>query len=213
MGGLFSALGEQLAKRLTSSSGIGAKALDFLGNKEWEFQATAEGKAVGAMNSEFHRIRTASLGEQTKHLDALQKAYKDNSALRAGVNLKTSSVSDFAKFHGPHIQSIQELGKLNPEAIQHPLAKAAEVVKGKARLDGIAGSFGPEYENLVPLIASLKSHPDPRINLHGDRLLDTISNELTDTKPSFRKNEESEVKGKVFDAFQTYNKLTEESWN
>src|SRR6185312_10401207 len=168
VGSLLEKGAQKLTGRMEESS-LGRGILNLGGNKEWELELNPEGKAVKAMNEEYHRIRTTSLQMQTTNLDALMKAHKNDPNIRAGFDLEKSPISDMSKFAGAHTKALQKIGSINPDYLNHPMAKVAEMMKGQARLDGIAGSYGDNYKNLVPLIASMKSHPDPRVNLNAER--------------------------------------------
>src|SRR6185312_13581855 len=206
VGSLLEKGAQKLTGRMEESS-LGRGILNLGGNKEWELELNPEGKAVKAMNEEYHRIRTTSLQMQTTNLDALMKAHKNDPNIRAGFDLEKSPISDMSKFAGAHTKALQKIGSINPDYLNHPMSKVAEMMKGQARLDGIAGSYGDNYKNLVPLIASMKSHPDPRVNLNAERIMDIVSNELHDTTLTFQRTKGSEAKLDVNKAFDTYNKL------
>lgn len=217
MGGLVPALGEAFARK-AEGSGFGEKVLSLAGNKEWELDLNPEGKAIKAMDLKYKEIRATSLAESTRHLDAVKQFHQNTDSVRNAVNLKTGTLQDIASHvpqNHPVQNSINELARKDPSHLTDSLPKIAEKIKGQARLDGIAGSFGPKYENLAPLVASMLEHPDPRVQLNGNRVLDIISNELQDTKPGFKQGKKfpdmSESKSAVADVFNTVNKLRKQA--
>lgn len=217
MGGLIPALGEAFARKAEGSPFL-SKVLSLAGNKEWELDLNPEGKAVKAMDLKYHEIRATSLQESTKHLDAIKQFHQNTDQVRNAVDLKTGTLQDIASHvpqNHPVAKNIAELARKDPTHLTDTLPKISEKIKGQARLDGIAGSFGEKYENLAPLIASMLEHPDPRVQLNGRRVLDIISNELQDTKPGFAGASKglpvSGAKEAVGDVFAKVNKLRKQA--
>lgn len=232
MGGFASGLlehaGEALEKGLqdvtskTGESSIGRLSQDTAGNKEWLFDLRPEGQAIAKMTEEYHRIRTSTLGEANKNVKAIVDWHQSSDAARNTVPLKTATLGEIHQYaqsqNHPIAKITQKLlddGGVNPQTNGYDYAtKTMEEVhianQHQARLAGVQGSFGPNYENAVPLIASLQTHPNPSIQSLGQRYADIISNEIRDTT-SFNKLPASDFKLKANAAFNTYNKYAEEN--
>src|SRR5208282_1631836 len=80
----------------------------------------------------------------------------------------------------------------------------------QVKLAGVQASYGDKYQNVIPLIASLQTHPDPRIQSLGQRYADIISNEIRDTTKKDNAPV-SDFKMKANQVFDVYNKFAEEN--
>ncbi len=175
MGGFASGLlehaGEALEKGLqdvtskTGESSIGRLSQDTAGNKEWLLDLRPEGQAIAKMTEEYHRIRTSTLGEANKNVKAIVDWHQSSDAARNTVPLKTATLGEIHQYaesqNHPIAKVTQKLlddGGVNPQTKGYDYAtKTMEEVhianQHQARLAGVQGSFGPNYENAVPLIS------------------------------------------------------------
>jgi hypothetical protein len=202
---------ENITSKLEETQ-VGRGVLSLAGNKEWELNLSPQGKATKAMLEEYHRIRATSLGESTKHLNEINKFHFSSDAIRNSESLDQSPISNYAKHAGsnpnhPVNQAISALTRQDPTNAALSQKALSEKIRGKARLDGIQGSFGPKYQNIAPIVADLFEHSDPRVNMHGQRILDIVSNELHDTKIGAQGAKVSDVKSEVRGTFKTLNKI------
>jgi hypothetical protein len=219
MGGFTGAV-ENIAKsgmEKMESTSVGRGALNLLGNHEWELSLNPEGKAVKSMLGKYEEIRATSLSQANKpHADVWNWMKNDNNA-RSNFDPKNSTIQDIHDYAVKNKQPIQKSTQkildmhLQDDGTSSAADKTMKTLsyqnRAKARLDGIAGSFGPKYENLSPILASMQTHPDPRINLNGQRILDIVSNVLHDTQTDYKGAQYSAVKAQVAKAFEASNKF------
>jgi hypothetical protein len=193
MGGLLAPLGEMWAKSLEKEGGIGSKLMSLVGNKEWELDISPEGKAIKAQLGEYQRLRSAALGESTKDSKAVLDWHQGSDATRNTLPLHTATIADLhahaVKTNHPIQQVTNRIIRrgMNPttgvsENASLTMAELSVKNRSLARLAGLNGSVGDKMQNVTPLIASLLEHPDPRVQLHGRRVADIVSNEIKDTR-------------------------------
>jgi hypothetical protein len=232
MGGFASSIlehaGESLERGLqntTSKAGdfaIGRLAQDLGGNKEWLLDLTPEGKAISKMNEEYHRVRTSALGDSNKDVKAVMDWNQSSDAVRNTLPLKTATLGEMHQYaesyNHPIAKTTQKLldaGGVNPQTKGYEYApKTLEQIhianQHMSRLTGLGASYGDEYQNAIPLVASLQTHPDPRIKSLGQRVSDIISSETKDTT-EIMGTPASKFKLQANKTFSTLNKYVENS--
>ena len=142
------------------SSKTGQHILSIFGNKENELKLTPQGRAIGSMLSEYHRLRNISLDESNKTLKPVYDWHKQDDTVRNSLPLDKATVQQLhahASSTGHPVTSalakiIQDDPAENPGLT---LKELTEKNKSKARLTGMAGSVGLKMENVSPLMASM----------------------------------------------------------
>lgn len=231
MGGFVSSLfekigmgAEKLGSDTTSSlegTKTGQKALSIWGNKENELNLTPQGKAIGSMISEYHRIKNVTLDGYNKNIAAVKAWHQGSDTARNTLPLNTATIEDLHQHAVQTNHPIQQVTNsilkqsVNP---QTGISDTADLTlkelslqnKSKARLVGLEGSVGAKMENVSPLLANMLEHPDPRVQLNGRAVADILSNELRDTqlmKVGADESLKSKSKIDVNSTFRTVNKF------
>lgn len=227
MSGLATSIGEGLEKlgtgttRALEESPSGQKVLSLLGNKENELKLTPQGKAVGSMLEDYHRIRTQTLNDYTSSIKAVKDWHQGDVNAKTALPLKTASIDDIHQHamqtNNPIARTTKKIldQDIDPKTGQSrngPLTLMDVHVKNQsqARLAGLSGSVGDKMQNVAPLIASMLEHPDPRVQLNGKAVADIVSNELRDTelqKSGNTKSLQSSAKVDMNAAFNIVNKF------
>jgi hypothetical protein len=225
MGGFVSALGEAAEKSLTgltdkmADTSLGRGLLSLAGNKEWELNLNPEGKAIKGQLAEYQRIRSATLGQSNKELEAIKDWHASSDTARTAMPLHKSTIADL---HTHAIQTGHPIAKVTGNILARDPAHAAMTLaelsiknRSAARLAGISGSVGDKMQNVSPLIASLLKNPDPRVQMNGRRVADIVSNELKDTRtidaPGGIKSSQSSAKVAMNKTFSVVNKFRQAS--
>lgn len=231
MGGIASALGEGAEKlgqdvtRSLESTETGQKVLSIFGNKENELNLTPQGKAIGSMLQEYHRIKNVTLDGYNKDMAEVKNWHQSSDTVRNTLPMETATVGDMYKHAAQTNQPVSNtLGKIinssiNPQSgasdtAQMTLKELSLYHKSSSRLAGLSGSVGSKMENVSPLIASLLEHNDPRVQMNGHAVADIVSNELKDTTTTKRGDvlqQTSKSKQQMNQTFGTVNRFREKA--
>lgn len=226
MGGFVSALGELAEKGLgkitdkLAGSKVGGEVMNLAGDKAAEFTRSPQGQIAGKLLDQFKSEQAKSLQGLDNTHSTLYKGLQSDPALRNKFDLKLTKlqiITNHLQGAGHPLTSVaKRLEAQTPDNFQKTLPEIAQVNLGQARLAGIANSFGDKMQNLVPLIMDLQDHSDPRMNVHGNRILDIVSNELKDTTKvpdpkSGAMMEASQTKVDVTRALRSVNKFRQAS--
>ena len=227
MGGIVA----DVAKSLFEATGVGPSSLEhtetgrnilsLAGNKEHELGLTPQGKAVGDMLQEYHRIKTTSLNQFNKNIKPVVDWHQGDDTARNSLPLKTSSIGDIhAHATGRGLPVAQSTKALLDQDVDPKtgLSRNADLTlkelslknQGQARLAGLAGSVGDKMQHVSPIIADMLEHPDPRVQASGHVVADIVSNELRDTelmKYGNTKSLQSSAKFQMNKTFNTVNKF------
>jgi hypothetical protein len=193
-----------------ASTDVGGKVLNLIGDKESELKLSPQGEAANKMLGVYKQQKALALRTLDKPHQELWEGIKNDSSLRGKFDLKTAKLNEIQSHlqqtNHPLQSQANALDKAHPDNGTKTLPELQTSNLAQARLNGIANSFGDKMQNLSPLIAELQEHPDPRMQTHGNRVLDIISNELKDTV--IRDGAEvSSTKYDVRRAFEAVNKF------
>jgi hypothetical protein len=200
--------------KLTDSS-VGRTAIDFIGSKNMELRRSAQGLEVGKLLGTFRSEYASKLAELNTPHETLTRGIVKDPSLRGKIDLASTplaKVTDTLRAANHPLTPVSEaLEKQTADNYTKSLKEIQGVNLGEARVHALHQSLGQNMKNLVPLIIELQDHPDPRMDVHAQRLLDIISNELKDTTRKFGaqggSSEVSSVKDKVAAALTKVNKF------
>ena len=217
-------LAERGLQKLTYSmekSSVGKIGLNLAGNQEWELDLTPEGRTIQKMQSEYIRLHDKALGEGNKQLQQLREWHRSSDAARNSLPIKTATMAEYhqhAVATGHPIQNVTQ-AILNSDVDANGMSRNAALtqrdmmVKNEslARLAAIHGSYGDNFENVAPILARMRLHPNPNIVDLGQRYADIVSNQVRDTKllANFQGgySDQSVSKTEVNKQFQKANKV------
>lgn len=181
-------LAEEGAQKLTSKleeSSAGRGVLNMAGNQEWELDLSPGGKAVKAMQNEYIRLHDQALGAETAKLAKIREWHQNDDVARNALPIKTAKMS---QYHAHAVATGHPIQQVTGDIISNPdsmhLTQQELMVKNMslARLAALHGSYGDNFENVAPIIAGMRLHPDPRMVDHAQRVADIISNQVRDTR-------------------------------
>lgn len=181
-------LAERGAQKLTGrmeESSLGRGVLNMAGNSEWELDLTPGGKAVKSMQNEYIRLHDQALGAETQKLAKLRDWHQNDDVARNTLPVKTTTMAQYhahAVATGHPIQQVTS--QIMSDVDNHALTQQKFLIKAEsvARLSALTGSYGDHFQNVSPIIASMRLSGDPRMVDHAQRVADIISNQVRDTK-------------------------------
>src|ERR1700735_253176 len=200
-------------------SSVGRGLLNIDGNVEWELNLTSGGKAALGMQKEYIRLHDQALGQETQKMTALREWHASDDTARNSLPVKTATMGEYhahAVATGHPIQKVTQsilASDIDPQtgvSRNTGLTQRAMMEKfGQiARLKALTGSYGDNFENLTPIIASMRRDPEPNIQQQGQRIADIISNQVRDTK-TIQDQDTSYAKYSMNKAFRSANKIYE----
>lgn len=240
MGGLISSLisrGAQAAGRgleegilKTEGSAAGRELNAFMGNQEWELNATPEGKLIKGYISEGHRVELPILHELDKPRKLLWEGIKADPVLAKHFDYENTSLSDIhahlQSTGHPLAQHSSQLLQQNATTLQgNTVLKNADKTlrelsfqnNRQASLLAVEKSMGKNMENVLPLIGRLRDSNVPVERELAQRYADIISNEFRDregmtgfAKDGTVKGAESRTKATMNKAFGMVNKFRQQ---
>jgi len=184
--GIWSALGDLASKGLDKAADthVGAAMIDTAGTKAMEYSRSPQGQIIGKLVDKFHAEQAQSLSKLDAPHSALIKGIQDHPVLRNQIKLDSTplqKITNQLRASGSPLAIISDqLERQTPDNYTKTLKQIHDVNIQQARLTGITNSFGDKMQNVVPHIMDLQDHPDPRMNMHAQRLLDNISATIHD---------------------------------
>jgi len=221
--GIWSALGDLASKGLDKAADthVGAAMIDTAGTKAMEYSRSPQGQIIGKLVDKFHAEQAQSLSKLDAPHSALIKGIQDHPVLRNQIKLDSTplqKITNQLRASGSPLAIISDqLERQTPDNYTKTLKQIHDVNIQQARLTGITNSFGDKMQNVVPHIMDLQDHPDPRMNMHAQRLLDNISATIHDTisikAPKGGMMDVSKGKADVADALTKVNKFRQAQIN
>ena len=182
-------LAEKGLQKLTGAmenSKVGKEVLSTAGNQEWELDLHPGGRAVKAMNMEYIRLHDKSLKADNDNLAAVRDWHAKDNVARNQLPVKTATMGEYRAHavatNHPIRQVIRQIVNADPENIKLTQQQMMTKNMATARLSGLAGSYGSNFENVTPIIAGMLTDKDPRVVSNGHRVAQIVSNQVRDTK-------------------------------
>jgi hypothetical protein len=176
-------LAQKGVQKLETSS-VGRGILNMTGNQEWELSLHPGGEAAKAMHLEYIRLHDQALDQETAKVQAIRDWHASDASARAAVPVRTGTMSQYhahAVATGHPIQAVTGRLVADPETAHLTQEALMRTNEQKARLSGLAGSYGSNYENLAPILAGMRRSADPDIVQNAGRIADIVSNQTRDT--------------------------------
>jgi hypothetical protein len=220
---------EEGAQKLTSKleeSQLGRGVLNLWGNQEYELDLTPGGRAAKAMHLQYIQLHDQALAKETQKLAQVREWHSNDDAVRNALPAKTATIADYHAHAVATQHPIQSVTNSILQSDTDPktgvsrnlaLTQQQMMIKNQsiARLKGIEGSYGTNFENLAPILAGMRRSADPNIVQNAQRIADIVSNQVRDTmqieEHTGLKQDVSMAKYKVNKAFGAANKVLEDS--
>jgi hypothetical protein len=177
---------ERLAQKGIQSlenTSVGRGVLNLTGSQEWELGLTPGGESAKAMHLEYLRLHDQALNQETAKLGQLRDWHQSSASARAAVPVRTGTMAQYhahAVATGHPIQSLTSQYASDPDLMHLTQEQVMRVNESKARLSGLAGSYGSNYENLAPILADMRRSQNPDIVQNAGRIADIVSNQTRD---------------------------------
>lgn len=178
--------GAQALTEKVEGTSLGKTVLNLAGNQEWELELSPGGRAIKTMNNEYIKLHDQALKGELNKLQEVRNWHSNDPAAKKALPIKTATMGEY---HAHAVATGHPIEKVTKSILDaHPdnagLTQKELMIRNErlAKLKGIAGSYGENFDNAAPIIAEMRKHPDPRMQDHAQRVADIISNQTHDTQ-------------------------------